>query len=134
MFLPLFLLTSVSFSRNLLGKIPFTAVVGVRSLKTLDFSYNRIEQIEDSFTKRKMNLDKLLLQENNVHKLGRHAFSNFKWINYTSLRGNPLHTIQVLLIVVLRLLSFVLLLSLVFIKFHVFFSRAVPSSTPACGS
>ena len=70
------------------------AIAGVKSLKNLDFSYNRIEQIEDTFSKEKMKLDKLLLKENNIKELGKNSFRNFKWINQTNLEGNPLTSIQ----------------------------------------
>ena len=41
-----------------------------------------------------MKLDKLLLKENNLKILSKQSFSNFKWINHTSLEGNPLQAIH----------------------------------------
>jgi len=87
-------LSHLDLSENLLTKIPFSAVAGLKSLKRLDFSRNRIERVEDTFSKRKLNLDQLLLEENNIEELGKLAFTNFKRVNRTSLKGNPLDIIR----------------------------------------
>ena len=87
-------LSHLNLANNLLGKIPFMAISSMKSLKTLDFSNNRIENIEDSFTKIKMKLDKLFLRENSIKVVSKNAFQNFKWINSTSLRNNPIYTIE----------------------------------------
>ena len=87
-------LASLHLTHNLLGKIPFMAISSMKSLKNLDLSNNRIETIEDSFSKIKLKLDKLNLDENNIQIITKTSFQNFKWINHTSLRNNPLHTIQ----------------------------------------
>ena len=87
-------LSRLDLSENLLTKIPFSAVAGLKSLKTLDFSRNRIGRVEDTFSKRKLNLDELLLEENQIQDLGKLAFTNFKRVNRTSLKGNPLGIIR----------------------------------------
>ena len=87
-------LSQLDLANNLLGKIPFMAISSMKSLKTLDLSNNRIENIEDSFSKIKLKLDKLLLKENSIKVITKNSFQNFKWINYTSLRNNPIHTVQ----------------------------------------
>ena len=88
------LLTQLDLSGNLLSKIPFTVIASLESLKSLDFSNNRIETIQDTFTRKRMKLDKLLLRENNIRILPKYAFRNFNWVNLTSLQGNPLHIIE----------------------------------------
>ena len=87
-------LSQLDLANNLLGKIPFMAISSMKSLKTLDLSNNRIENIEDSFSKIKLKLDKLDLKENNIKVITKNSFQNFKWINFTSLRNNPIHIIQ----------------------------------------
>ena len=88
------LLSTLNLANNLLGKIPFMAISSMKTLKTLDLSNNRIEMIEDSFSKIRLKLDKLNLQENNIRVITKNSFQNFKWINFTSLRNNPINTIQ----------------------------------------
>ena len=87
-------LSTLNLANNLLGKIPFMAISSMNTLKTLDLSNNRIENIEDSFSKIRLKLDKLNLQENNIRVISKNSFQNFKWINFTSLRNNPINTIQ----------------------------------------
>ena len=87
-------LSQLDLANNLLGKIPFMAISSMKSLKTLDLSNNRIENIEDSFSKIKLKLDKLILNENSINVITKNSFQNFKWINFTSLRNNPIHTVQ----------------------------------------
>ena len=87
-------LSQLDLANNLLGKIPFMAISSMKSLKTLDLSNNRIENIEDSFTKIKLKLDKLILNENAIKVITKNSFQNFKWINSTSLQNNPIHTVQ----------------------------------------
>ncbi|XP_023332215.1 chaoptin, partial [Eurytemora carolleeae] len=57
-------------------------------------SGNRIERIEDTFSKKRMRLDRMNLANNRILTLEKNEFSNFAWLNFTSLQGNPLHTIQ----------------------------------------
>ena len=87
-------LSQLDLANNLLGKIPFMAISSMKSLKTLDLSNNRIENIEDGFSKIKLKLDKLILNENSINVITKNSFQNFKWINFTSLRNNPIHTVQ----------------------------------------
>ena len=87
-------LSTLNLANNLLGKIPFMAISSMKTLKTLDLSNNRIENIEDSFSKIRLKLDKLNLQENNIRVISKNSFQNFKWINSTSLRNNPIATIE----------------------------------------
>ena len=58
-----------------------------------DLSNNVIEEVQDNYNKNRFKLDKLLLRENQIQVLGKSAFKNFQWLNYTSLEGNPTYAI-----------------------------------------
>lgn len=77
------MLSDLNLSDNLMGKIPFISLENVNSLQRLDLSNNRIEKIEDQFSKMRLKLDVLLLNENNLESLNEKAFQNFIAINYT---------------------------------------------------
>ena len=66
-------LSSLDLTHNLLGKIPFMAISSMKSLKTLDLSNNRIENIEDSFSKIKLKLDNPAAA---INQLDRSKMSN----------------------------------------------------------
>jgi hypothetical protein len=59
----------------------------------LDLSNNVIAEVADNYAKNRFKVDQLLLRENQIRLVGKSSFKNFLWINYTSLEGNPAHTI-----------------------------------------
>ena len=88
-------LAHLDLQDNLMGKIPFGPISHVKTLRVLDLSNNRIEKVEDPFfSAETLKLDQLYLRENNILTLTSNSFANFEFINFTSLAGNPLRTIQ----------------------------------------
>jgi hypothetical protein len=59
----------------------------------LDLSNNVIAEVADNYAKNRFKVDQLLMRENQIRLVGKSSFKNFLWINYTSLEGNPAHTI-----------------------------------------
>lgn len=41
-----------------------------------------------------MSLDQVNLEKNNIKEISKNSFQNFKWINFTSLRNNPIQALQ----------------------------------------
>lgn len=88
-------MTHLDLGDNLMGKIPFVPISHVKTLRVLDLSLNRIEKVEDPFfTVETLKLDQLYLQDNNIHSLPTSSFTNFEFINFTSLAGNPMRVIE----------------------------------------
>ena len=88
-------LSNLVLADNLMGKVPFVPISHISTLKKLDLSKNRIEKLEDSyFASGAVRLDQLFLIENPLEKLEAKSFSNFQFINFTSLAGSPIRTIE----------------------------------------
>ena len=88
-------LSNLYLSDNLMMKVPFASFSHVSTLKTLDVSRNRIENLEDShYASGAVKVDRLFLRDNMFKKLDKNAFNNFNLINYTSVRGSPIRNIS----------------------------------------
>ncbi|RWS16198.1 uncharacterized protein B4U79_09466 [Dinothrombium tinctorium] len=88
-------LSVLNLSVNRLRKIPFEAIKNITSLKVLDLSENLIWSTVDLlFKDRRLSLDELHLEGNQIQHLMDSAFENFLRINKTFLSYNPIAFVE----------------------------------------
>lgn len=93
-------LHNLLLSDNFLKYIPYDTISNLDEIKTLDLSNNFISAVdffplEQEEIHRRISLDELKLQENEIISLNVGAFQYFEVINKTYLDRNPLTEINV---------------------------------------
>lgn len=89
---------------NQLSDIPYGQLSSLKRLKSLDLSYNRITKMlnpqeEPELRGTQMSLDILRLDYNRIEFLPSGSFQHFLKVNRTYLDGNPITTIEVIIVI-----------------------------------